>query len=213
MRTHTADFFLVGDREYVQGTQMIARGADIIRATCGEHFSLTTAAFKRITSNNVVIAEVVADEDAPSASVGYAVYDGDQGRQLLHFLDSGVIAQRTDEYRSGSCTLARSARDLTGSFVYSRVTSFEGMLSVVIRCLKLLHQALPGNVRDIWFTGCRHASLPVRDPFPANQGGIEIEHLRLMRTPSRCQTLSQVKIVGDSEVPASAVFSITYQSD
>ena len=78
----------------------------------------------------------------------------------------------------------------------------------MVQAVKKLHEALAQDARDIWLTGMRTATIPVDKGFANADGEIEVELVRLMRSPPQYQTLNKVTITGSTMAPFFVTFAL-----
>lgn len=200
MASHTLEVGLRGTRNYVQGSQILARTAEIVAR---EHPGavLVTAKFTRITLLGVEL--VLGEGEAPSGGeeIGRGQFDTGDGRlQARWFEVPGPEAPRIDDVPGSTSGLAPDGQG-GGRADFAIAGTFESYLAAVIECVKALHAGRAERVSDIWFTALVGARLPVTPTYPTAGSlavGLKIERM----VEGRLQTLSVVETAGDGAPPA-----------
>lgn len=194
------DVFLRGARDYVQGTQIIARVADAIG---DERAVLSRAAFSSITRRKIMARarhELAEDETV----VGHVAFDvgGVECERVI--VESREPAPRRDVGMDLSIEMIRQTSRLSAAYAYRRAGDFEALLNVVVQGTKCLHDALDQSVRDIWFTGIRGFPLPVGRGLQPQAGFVDITCLRVMRRECQYQSLLRVAVADPEGSPVCA---------
>jgi hypothetical protein len=197
------EVFLNDGRSYVQGTQMLGRAAELVLA---EHpaASLKSAAFHRIT-DKLVSASVLAPGTKPAEdALGSAEFHTGDATCQIAFIEGADIAPPDVVPPACTYTPTGAAQDspLSADYRLGSVRSFEDMMVALIQTIKKQHDALPGEIRDIWFTGLRGSAIPA--PFSAPEGLLEIRFMRLMGKDGAYQSLQKVTYTPEG---AEALFS------
>jgi hypothetical protein len=179
--------FLRGARNYVQGTQIIARAADTLR---NGPWKLERAGFSQITRNFVSFAS----QDEDGKAIGRLHFSSDENAtNEIYILDSGQPAPQID-----LPILAQAVRHSLDStadsqYSFSNVEAFEDMLNAIIIAIKSEHSLQFQGCTDVWLTGMRGMTLPVTGPFPEN-GVIKLQLMRSLATEHGQQTLWRMGI-------------------
>lgn len=182
-----ADVFLRGNRNYVQGTQIIARAAECLDAG---PWRLDRAAFVRITRNLVAFDEP-EKEGTPIGSILFTGV-GDTVRELAVF-DCGEPARRVDRLIVAQAIRQGTDPAENGRYAFSGVGTFEDMLNAIVIAIKAEHVLRFEGCTDIWLTGLRGMSLPTQGPLPES-GDIRIAMMRALTGNNGQQTLWRVDI-------------------
>jgi len=191
---------LRGTRDYVQGSQILARSAEIVAAEYGPEAVLVTAKFTRITEQGVLL--VVGDDSAEAggAEIGRGQFAVGDERVAVRWHElPGPKASRIDD-------VDRSTFDLTldgeggGRTNFAIAGDIESYLAAVIECVKALHAARGTRVTDIWFTALMGARLPVGPAYPTS-GSLTVTAKIERIVEGRLQTLSLVDTDGGGAPP------------
>jgi hypothetical protein len=209
--------FLNGTRNYVQGSQILARTAEIIQPTPGHALALTEFAFKHTTINLVGVsladARLSAEDQIAAPVLGEALFASAQSSIRARFVELSASAPRADLPETVTLKLESGGTKGNGRFKFSGAFSFEDALRTIVQAVKKLHEALAEDAGDIWLTGMRAAAIPIDTGFPDKVGEIVVELVRLMRTPPQYQTLNRVTIAADGASLASFFVTFALRSD
>lgn len=209
---HRIDVFLNGGRDYVQGTQMIARAAEILPGGSVETAVLTTAAFKKITRNKILCLRGDAAPPEGLALIGDAGFKRDGETLTLRFAELVEPAERRDLPENVAYEpLGALNPDLCGDFAFAGLDSFEDLLVLIVQTVKAVHEAAGPDVHDIWFTGCRNAALPLAGP-PMTAGKLTVRHLRLLGRAPLFQTMSAIDVEGTGGDTLTAIVTFAFQA-
>lgn len=172
--------FLRGDREYVQGTQIVARAADGLPA--GD-WALSSARFSRITAHLVTFRDSPQDDD-----IGLVQFAGAGGdTRAVSVVETDTPAPRRDVPMPVQCHPAATDDDKSVAYDFSRAGDFEDVLNAFVIAIKAEHvQRFPG-ARDIWFTGLRGGDLSITDP--PESGRLSLVLMRQLAGDPAHQTL------------------------
>jgi len=204
------DVCLNDGRTYVQGTQMLARAADWIAQTSGaKAITLTACAFRAITDQGVALgpAQPAPEEAAP---IGTATFSVDGTAVELGFYETGSTAPKDSLAEPCSYRLLEGgAQDDVQVFEVSAMRGIEGVMVATVQCLKTMHAGLATDMRDIWFTGLRGASIA---------HGVDLADTKLTMTRARMmgkspnwQSLTKMELAGSGSRPS--LMSFAFKSD
>jgi hypothetical protein len=199
MASHVLEVGLRGTRDYVQGSQILARTAEIVAADHPDAV-LVTAKFTRITRQGVVAAFGEDAADGAGEEIGRGRFDlgGDRLEVRWHELP-GPEAPRIDDVPGATSGLEPDGAG-GGACAFAISGSFESYLAAVIEFVKALHAGRGERVTDIWFTALMGARLPVGAAYPEAgtlTATAEVERI----AHGRLQTLSLVDTAGDGAPP------------
>jgi hypothetical protein len=180
------DVFLRGERDYVQGTQLIARASAFL-AEEGAHLSQAT--FHRITSHRValqLLSAVVPGDEV----IGQVQFDGAHAVSGLAFLELPQPAPRTSAGMGVVIEGSEFEAPLHGVYRFAlEIGDLESVLNVLVQSIKALHERLDPGVHDVWFTGMRRFPLPVRGWPELRQGEVHIMRRRVGRSGHQYQSM------------------------
>ncbi|MFM7552929.1 MAG: hypothetical protein ACKO7Q_08825 [Actinomycetota bacterium] len=200
MASHTLEVGLRGTRNYVQGSQILARTAEII-ARDHPDAALVTAKFTRITLRGVEL--VVGEGEAPSGGdeIGRGQFQTGGERLAVRWFEApGPEAPRIEDVPGATSGLAPDGAG-GGRADFAIAGTFESYLAAVIECVKALHAGRGERVSDIWFTALVGACLPAAPAYPtAGSLAVELKVERMVE--GRLQTLSVVETAGAGAPPA-----------
>jgi len=206
--THLLDVGLRGTRDYVQGSQILARTAELVEVADPAPSLLVSAKFTRITDLGV---RVVLGGDGLDAEpeIGRAQFARGDARTTARFFEvAGPQARPLADVAPATSDLESTGLG-GGQAAFAIPGTFESYLAAVIECVKALHAKRGEQVSDIWFTALVGARLPLAATYPT--GGVlrvapKIERL----VAGRLQTLSLVdteSTVGDAPPQFQICFS------
>jgi hypothetical protein len=203
------DVFLRGDREYVQGTQIVSRLADLLS---GGEWSLDQAQFHRLTVRRLSACNPSdADVSAPLARVQFIQPSGTIKAFVL--IEGASDAPRRNE----PMPIAVSRLDgpprgnETGMAIWNfrNVEKFEDLLNVIVQAVKGEHSFRWPGCHDVWLTGFRRLALPVSGAFPL-AGRVELSFYRKLATADQVQTVWQIALP-ESDVTGVVTFAFRTQ--
>jgi hypothetical protein len=209
------EVFLNGTRNYVQGSQILARTAELIRPGFGP-LNLTEFVFKRTSINliGVRLDDSASNEPQRGASpIGDALFQSDQMAIHATFVELSAAAPKADLPETVALKLKSGGTGGNGCFAFHGAFSFEDALRTVVQAVKKLHETLTQDARDIWLTGMRAAAIPIDKGFRDANGQIEVELVRLMQSPPQYQTLNKVTITGGKSGLAPFFVTFALRSD
>lgn len=179
----TLDLFLRGSRNYVQGTQIIARLAE--RLPPGA-WRLDQANFHAITLRTLAFARAgAADEAKACGRVSFS--SAEQPSVTFVLFETEREAPRRDT--AMPITVTRQGDEgARAAWAYAGVTSFEDALNVLVQAIKAENAQRWPKGEDIWFTGARRLGLPVSAP-PAPSGVLNLTLYRQIGLSGQVQTI------------------------
>lgn len=206
MALHSLPVALRGTRDYVQGSQILARTAELV-AIDTPGASLQTAKFTRITDRGVEAA--IGDGEGAGPEIGTARFITDAGALNARFFEvPGDPAPPIDDVpRSTSDLIA--APDGSGRCAFVIAGDFESYLAAVIEFVKAVHAARADRVSDIWFTALAGAALPL-DPVYPTRGTMDLEPKVERMVGDRLQTLGVLTTGTDTGGVAPPPFQIAF---
>ncbi len=207
---------LNGERDYVQGTQMIARSAEILEECFGIEPVLYTAAFHKITDHQVAVCTDESDLDE-AAALGDMLFTLDRDRTAKLFLiELPQTAPR--EVVPVGCRyefIETVGEDLRHAiFQISEIGGGEDLLVALVQSLKSLHETAFPGASNIWFTGLRDGKIPMGTTL-AGLGSCRLELRIIRRLPGRVgwQSMTTATVLDDDdERRAEAVMSFAFKS-
>jgi hypothetical protein len=209
------EVFLNGTRNYVQGSQILARTAELIRPGFGP-LNLTEFAFKHTSTSliGVWLDDSASNELQRSASpIGNALFQSDQTAIRVAFVELSTAAPKADLPETVTLKLESGGTGGNGCFAFRGAFSFEDALRTIVQAVKKLHETLAPDAHNIWLTGMRAAAIPIDKGFRDADGQIEVELVRLMKSPPQYQTLNKVAITGGKSGLAPFFVTFALRSD
>lgn len=198
------DVVLNGSRNYVQGSQMLGRSAEILSREAGA-VSLESCVFKRITDRRV---RLCLDSDQVHEAIGTARFRrADATSMTVNFVAEDEPAPRTELHDRFSLAVCSRADIAAGNLAFEFLggDAFEDRANLIVQAVKAAHLDTDGPLEDLWFTGLRNGSIPLA-PIPAlSKGSILVKRLRTMAVDRQVQTLSHVTLKSTSAALATHV--------
>lgn len=201
-------FRLVGDRSYVQGSQMLARAAEMLSEATGVSARLQDCGFHHLAAADVEV-DPIADDPRKAGYFGHASFACSGGLHSFGFRSTDIPVQRTEDQADWDLEPTVATSGLSGEFAFDGVADFESLLEVVIAGVKSIHNGLAQDVTDIWFTGCRKSDLPVHPP--SRSGRLLVRPIRIMGAAGKFQTLCSAELKFPGEVRR-AIVSFAFKS-
>lgn len=181
------DVYLRENRNYVQGTQLIARAAEYI----GESgWQLDNAQFSKITDRLVSVSEDAVD---PTDSFGRISFRRGRLLRLLHLTNTSQPAPHLDKPLQISVR-RRGTIENGANYQYTGGYCFEDLLNALTQAIKLEHDFHFAQPADIWLTGLRNLDIPVDVFSPSGNGLICIAKSRVMAAGQTRQSLWSASI-------------------
>lgn len=220
MISQKLDVFLRGDRNYVQGSQVLARSLDLLEAALpagSVAWSLNSAKFEYITRGAVYAVE--GQVDAPlSKKIGVATFSRKNQRIKLTYVtdESSPVVHRADKV---SPILNFTILSGTGALLACRGSvlfdgSAESILEGIIAIVKRLHQSRGPGISDVWFTALKNASIAAHCDRICEEVFIDVEQRVSRLVGDRFQTLSVVTVRSTSEIVIPEFqISFSYKAD
>jgi hypothetical protein len=184
--------FLRGDRNYVQGTQIVARAADHLPA---DDWSLSNARFSRITANLVTFHDKPQDDE-----IGFVQFMSADGtaRDVI-VVETDAPAPRRDVPMPVQCHSVASEDDRRVAYEFSSAGDFEDVLNALVIAIKAEHVRRFEGARDIWFTGLRGGNLSVSRP--PESGRLTLTLMRQLAGDPAHQTLWRAELQNPDDQP------------
>ena len=199
MTVHTLDVGLRGTRDYIQGSQILARTGELVQAEADTPVLLISAKFTQITEQGVRVALDAADSDDGN-EIGKAQFDVNGERRTVRFFEvTGPTAHRIDDVPKVTSDLEVAAEhNATCSFAITG--TFESYLVAIIEFVKAAHAHRGEDVVDIWFTALMGARLPLTATYPTT-GALRLTPKIERMVDGRLQTLGLVDTEGPGAPP------------
>lgn len=188
--TFNLDVFLRGDRDYVQGTQIVSRVAELLGD--GE-WILDAAQFTRLSTRMLL-----ADDSSAAAMAGVIArvqFADPTGKNRSFALTEGAEPAPRRAQPMPIAVTRQSERSGTDKAIwdYSGVSGFEDMANVIVQAIKAEHGERWPGCHDVWLTGFRRLGLPVAGRFP-DAGRIALTLYRQLGEHGLFQTIWQVAL-------------------
>ncbi len=182
------DVFLRQSRDYVQGTQMIARSADLLD---GADWFFEQALFSAITANRISIA--LADTEDAGEAIGRVAFSCASSEKIFYLRKASGEVPRRDVPMPVKVVFVAEEPDAV-QYRFEGAADFEGLLNVIVQSVKSEHERIFPAATDIWLTGFRgfHVALDIA---PSLAGGwVKLRRGRLMGTKGTFQTIWGVSV-------------------
>jgi hypothetical protein len=185
------DVFLRGSRNYVQGTQIIARLAD--RLPAGDWY-LEQATFQHLTTRTLTLSrDVEAAAGQAAGSVTFRSVNGDS--VSLFAVETEIDAPQRDTKMPIAVLRTDQSDTDVAVWHYSGVSGFEDLMNVIVQAIKAENSLRWPDAEDIWFTGLRRLDLQIRSDFE-NEGTIGVSLYRKLGVSGQIQTIWQIRLPG-----------------
>lgn len=199
------DVILNGKRQYVQGTQMIARSAEIAAAQKDSSpVILQAATFHRITDKAVQLHPGMPDDNSSKDRLlGTLSFVSDSALTHYTLLERQNTAPRGEIAPRATWT-RRNCPDegrLSAAFDVDGLEQGEDLLVAIVQTIKGLHESLAPDVQDVWLTGFRAGNIPMSGTLPFHAGILTIQARRSMKGDGIWQTLQMASFVPANDAP------------
>lgn len=185
--------FLRQNRNYVQGTQMIARAAERLS---GSDWFLDQAQFQAISDRLITLANTPSDT---AKIVGQVKFTRGSEQCIYYFKEMAEPAPQSDLAMpiqvKRLCDTNHAA-----TYSFSDCHTFEDVLNVVVQSLRSEHQlAFPGSY-DIWLSGARNFRLAVDISHDSGKGTIQLVRQRVMASADVQQSLWSISLEDNNKI-------------
>jgi hypothetical protein len=214
---HQIEVYLNGDRDYIQGSQILARSAVLVNnrypGSC-----LISAGFNHITKHNVIAiispGNETTNNEKTGHEIGRAQFVCGQINIPVSFYETREQANRCDLLQRVILKPVDNPKttDNIARFVYSNVHSFEDCLDMIVQSAKMHHIRSTPDIYDVWFTGIRGCMIPAMPDEDTISGVIDIEIVRSTSKQLQWQTISRIEIRAENGNVYRAVVSFAYKS-
>jgi hypothetical protein len=169
------DCYFVGDRDYIQGSQILGALAKYLIAQSSQELRLLEAKFMRLCTKEVFASDVLIDG---MDSFGHCVVKiGDDEVTYSFYSGDLPIKKRVSDTSAEYLTLESDA-DLEGRVEFqSRAADFEKLLRIIISSTKSLHSRLDPKIRDVWFTGINKANIALFSDLHSVSGSFRLSNV------------------------------------
>ncbi|MCB9992213.1 MAG: hypothetical protein H6873_01000 [Hyphomicrobiaceae bacterium] len=192
--------FLRGTRDYVQGTQLLARTAALV---LDQTARLEQAAFSHITDHDA-LAFLVGTEPEGVEILGRCRFAGNKGPMDFVWASAPDPAPQLDADMGIDFSVSGRLESGDAEASFGRIAALEEMLNVLVQGLKTHHSALFPGAKDIWFTGLRKANFPATWPEAWPGGTIGFADFRAQERDGRIQTMCRADLTSQAGETLSA---------
>lgn len=198
--------FLRQNRDYVQGTQMIARAAESLD---GEGWVLDQALFLAMTDRLVTLSEPpLSDADL----IGHVKFLRGGEQRVFYFGRIADAAPLNNVAMPIQVQRLPDADKTAATYDFSHAVSFEDLLNVVVQSIKAEHEHVFPNAFDIWLTGVRNFHLAVGTRHPGD-GKIRLVRQRIMVSAEVYQSLWSVALEGRDGFSSRGFVTFAFKSE
>ncbi|MDX2277559.1 MAG: hypothetical protein NW206_19085 [Hyphomonadaceae bacterium] len=184
------NLFLRGSRDYIQGTQIIARLAEQLPP--GD-WRFEQANFQAISTRELSFAPAGGgDETGAAGRVSFSAETGEITTYVIR--ESGPQAPRRDAPMPIK-VVPLGGEGAKARWRYEGVATFEDVLNVLVQAIKAENAKRWPEGKDIWFTGARRARLPLNGPF-VSSGEFTLTLYRQIGVSGQVQTIWQTDFPG-----------------
>lgn len=186
------DVFLRQSRDYVQGTQIVARSAECLAES---DWIFEQAIFSAITNR---VISICASCNEQQANIGRVTFSKGDASKLFYLEESDELAPR---FNTPMLVKVAFIKEQDGSITYryESALDFEGLLNAMVQAIKAEHERVFLAAYDIWLTGFRGFKIPV-DILPScASGSISLRRGRVMGGDGVFQTLWMLSMQDDHQ--------------
>lgn len=179
------DVFFRGSRPYIQGSLILSQAA----AVASERWQATElcdAKFSSIVEQAVFVSDA-QDASKPFGDATFRDAQGDTSRLRFYAVVDSAPPHRDDR---GSClTEFEHDGELNARSTFRIEPDLDNLLAAIVETTKTAHEKLPGDIRDVWFTGFRGARFPTEQTRIPASGTIEVKNRMRRGANQQFQTL------------------------
>jgi len=190
---NSIDVFLKGNRNYIQGSQIIARLSDLL-PEANEYF-LFSASFKKITDNCLYYLYANDDFNKENIAIGSVIFKSYKSENSIKYLIFECLNKRApliqDDIKDYNHNfLLKEA--LTSNINLTVKNDFESVVECIVFFLKKLHSEHKKNVENIWFSEINNGNIPIFKKKNYIQADLFINNIFNKKINNKFLTLSKV---------------------
>lgn len=204
---HPLDVALLNGRGYVQGSQMIARAAQL----AGEHAVLTNAKFTRLTEHSVLAVRAPAAFEVSASHIGSIEFSTRAGPVHFDLHESKQHAPAREGAEAARVVNVVHDGALSGQFWFDTDDGFHGVIAGLVSGVKLLHLAVAPCIKDVWFAGLRNLHVPVSGWSACRGASVSVRRLRVGLAGSRQLSLLRIALCDAGREPIAGVVSFSFR--
>ena len=204
MSHHLMDVFIRGERDYIQGTQMVARASDWLRSNISQPDTavLKQCQFTEITKNKILLVPLEVVKQTPDLNarmVGRAQWLPDQNIETapldFAFVYAKEQAPAYDKQMNLSHQLTSGPKPLDAEVKFSHVCGVEDALNLFVQSIKQCHSNISADVIDVWWTGMRGGNFPLIWPSEWTAGQLSLTQQRINGKDRSYQSMTRAKFM------------------
>lgn len=193
IKKNKLNVFLKGERDYIQGTQIISRLSEVLPST--EKFLLESASFNKITNKSIFFVDNGNFSHLKNNLLGYAIFKpiSKKGNiKYIFFEDADHIAPFIEDHEVDLKYSFVSRQGLSASINFTVLNNFEAILESIIFFVKKLHTEYKENIFNVWFSAINKATIPLTNNNKIIQAELVIINLMNKKISNKFLTLSNV---------------------
>jgi hypothetical protein len=212
MKKNKLSVFLKGERDYVQGTQIISRLSEVLPSE--EQFFLESASFNKITNKYIFFVDNDNFSHLKNNLLGYVIFKpvSKKGNiKYVFFEDTDHIAPFVEDHEIDLKYNFVSKHDLSANINFTVLNNFEAILESIIYFVKKLHTEHKENISNVWFSAINKATIPLTNNNKIIQAELVIINLMNKKISNKFLTLSNVAF-NSSELNFTCNLTFAYDS-
>ena len=198
--------FIRGKRNYVQGTQIIARAAELI---ADETFNFHQASFHQITDKLLMISDN-ADLKESADFIGEVVFLKGLEKVNLFVIKSSYLAPIRDIPMDMEIKFVQS---IENEIFYSleKCNDWESLINGIVQVFVIEHKRIFPKAKDIWLTGIRNTLIPLAVQAKNEKRSLKIKLKRSYKSELNNQTLWEFSLNTPSSSSFDGITTFSYK--
>lgn len=213
------DVYFCGDREYIQGSQIISKSRDWLLSRGLSPQALTSAEFREIIAEKCVVS--CNDSALPIKASAQLKFIDSKSNPINVFVfksctGEAPFRQAEEQKQPYDFTLNTQGEELpyraSTQFVYDGC--FGSLMKTCVEFSKVLHLAAFPGCQDVWFSGIRNGNIPTdlpNDPTPRTIS-IDVQYVRSFGRQSLSTSLMNCDLGRGNEIEFQIIYAFKLRS-
>ena len=185
--------FLKGDRDYVQGSQIISRLSDFLPSE--EQFILESTSFNKITNKSIYFVDNDDNANLKNNFLGYEIFKSLPNNEIKKYFfleDVNHLAPHIEEHEIDLIYSILFQKGLSADINFTVRYNFESIIESIIFFVKKIHAEYKENISNIWFSAVNKSDIPIVNEQKKIQAKLSIDNLMDKKINNKFLTLSNI---------------------